>query len=91
MAQNFHVYNESQEEKLKAIVIVIDNYDAIREVSDTVESFIQKAARDGAERQMRCISCWNSIQRTARYICLNQRKRTVCIGKEMRRYIIWTT
>ena len=49
MAQNFHVYNESQEEKLKAIVIVIDNYDAIREVSDTVESFIQKAARDGAE------------------------------------------
>ena len=48
MAQNFHVYNESQKDKLKAIVIVIDNYDAIREVSDTVESFIQKAARDGA-------------------------------------------
>ncbi len=48
MAQNFHVYNESQKEKLKAVVIVIDNYDAIREVSDTVESFIQKAARDGA-------------------------------------------
>lgn len=43
MAQNFHVYNESQKDKLKAIVIVIDNYDAIREVSDTVESFIQKA------------------------------------------------
>lgn len=48
MAQNFHVYNESQEDKLKAVVIVIDNYDAIREVSDTVESFIQKTARDGA-------------------------------------------
>ncbi len=48
MAQNFHVYNESQEDNLKAIVVVIDNYDAIREVGDTVESFIQKVARDGA-------------------------------------------
>lgn len=47
MAQNIYVYNESQEEKLKSIVIVIDNYDAIREVGDTVEGFIQKVARDG--------------------------------------------
>lgn len=48
MAQNIYVYNESQEEKMKAIVIVIDNYDAIREMGDTIEGFIQKVARDGA-------------------------------------------
>lgn len=48
MAQNFHLYNQTQEDPLKAIVIAVDNYDAIAELGDQAVSFIQKVARDGA-------------------------------------------
>ena len=48
MAQNFHVYNQTQEDKLKCIVLILDNYDIVGEVSDELISFIQKASRDGA-------------------------------------------
>lgn len=48
MAQNITVYNEMTEEKLKVILIAIDNYDAIREVDEDMEYFIQKVSRDGA-------------------------------------------
>ncbi len=47
-APNMHVYNQTQKEKLKAVVLVIDNYDAVREFGDSIEGFIQKVARDGA-------------------------------------------
>jgi len=48
MAQNFNVYNQSQEEKLKAIVIAVDNYDIVGELGDEMVSFLQKVSRDGA-------------------------------------------
>ena len=48
MAQNIHVYNESQKEPLKVLVIVVDNYDVIGELGDAMTSFLQKTARDGA-------------------------------------------
>lgn len=48
MAQNFHVYNQSQKEKLKAIIIVLDNYDVVGELGDEAVTFFQKTARDGA-------------------------------------------
>lgn len=48
MAQNIHVYNESQKEPLKALVIVVDNYDVIGELGDAMTGFLQKIARDGA-------------------------------------------
>lgn len=48
MAQNIYVYNESQDELLKTIVLVIDNFDALKELGDGAEPFIQKVARDGA-------------------------------------------
>lgn len=48
MVQNFALYNETQEEKMKAIVIAVDNYDAVSELGDSVIAFIQKVARDGA-------------------------------------------
>lgn len=49
MAQNITVYNEMCEpdDRLKVIIIAIDNYDAIRDVDDEIETFIQKIARDG--------------------------------------------
>ncbi len=48
MAQNIHVYNESQKEPLKVLVIAVDNYDVIGELGDAMTSFLQKTARDGA-------------------------------------------
>ena len=48
MAQNFNVYNQSQEEKLRAIVIAVDNYDIVGELGDEMVSFLQKVSRDGA-------------------------------------------
>lgn len=48
MAQNFMIYNQSSEEKLKAIVIILDNYDVVGELGDAAVAFFQKAARDGA-------------------------------------------
>lgn len=48
MVQNFSVYNETQPEPLKAIVIVIDQYEVIKELGESIENFIQKVSRDGA-------------------------------------------
>lgn len=47
MVQNFDVYNQSSKEKLKAIVIVIDNYDIIKELGTETEEFFTKTGRDG--------------------------------------------
>ena len=35
MVQNFSVYNETQPEPLKAIVIVIDQYEVIKELGES--------------------------------------------------------
>lgn len=48
MVQNIYVYNESQENKLKVIVIFIDNFETIKELGDSLEVFVQKVSRDGA-------------------------------------------
>ena len=45
---NFNMYNEVSEEKLPALFIVIDNYDAIKEFGMDAEDFILKITRDGA-------------------------------------------
>lgn len=47
MAQNFAVYNEIAGEPLKAIVILLDNYDVIKEMGYEMESYFTKLSRDG--------------------------------------------
>ncbi len=47
MVQNIAVYNKISEEKLKAIVIVIDNYDVVKELGYEMEDFFTKVSRDG--------------------------------------------
>ncbi len=47
MAQNFTVYNETAEEPMKAIVVVIDNYDAVKEMGYEMEQYYKKLTRDG--------------------------------------------
>lgn len=48
MVQNFNVYNRTNEEHLKAIVIVVDNFDVVRELGLDAENFFTKISRDGA-------------------------------------------
>lgn len=48
MVQNFTVYNQTSEEHLKAVVIVVDNFDVVRELGTDAEDFFTKLSRDGA-------------------------------------------
>ena len=47
-AQNFTVYNQIAEEPLKAIVIIVDNMDILKEIGMDEEEEFTKIARDGA-------------------------------------------
>ena len=47
MVQNIDVYNKTAEEPLKVIVIVVDNYDVVKEVGTEFEDFLVKLSRDG--------------------------------------------
>lgn len=48
MVQNFTVYNQTNETRLKAVVIVVDNFDVVRELGPDVEEFFTRLSRDGA-------------------------------------------
>jgi len=48
MAQNYTVYNETADEPMKAIVIAIDNYDAVKEMGYEMEEYFTRITRDGA-------------------------------------------
>ncbi|MDD4508482.1 MAG: type VII secretion protein EssC, partial [Eubacteriaceae bacterium] len=45
--QNFQVYNQVAPEKLKAIVIAVDNFDVVKEFGFETEDFFSKLTRDG--------------------------------------------
>ena len=48
MVQNFEMYNQIHEKnKLKAIIIVIDNYDIVKEMEVDFEQFVMRLSRDG--------------------------------------------
>jgi len=46
-AVNFRMYNEVAESKLPAILVIIDNYDVIKELNTELEEFLVKLTRDG--------------------------------------------
>jgi len=47
MAPNFQAYNEMSEKKLRAIVVFVDNFDAVKEMSFEEEAYFTKLTRDG--------------------------------------------
>lgn len=47
LAQNFQVYNQSVEEPMRAIVVLADNFDAVKEMGFEEEEYFTKASRDG--------------------------------------------
>lgn len=75
-AANFSMYNELNEEKLPAIFIVIDNYDAIKELSAEAEDFILKMTRDGAGIGIFTIIT-ASRQNSVRFAVLNNFKNKI--------------
>lgn len=48
MAQNFDVYNQMADVPLKAITVVVDNFDVVKELGYDAEEFFTKMSRDGA-------------------------------------------
>lgn len=48
MVQNFEVYNGRGQDVMKAIVILLDNYDVVKELGQEKEDFFQKLSRDGS-------------------------------------------
>lgn len=47
MVQNFDIYNRTAKEGLRAIVLIVDNYDVVREISQELEDFLTRLSRDG--------------------------------------------
>ncbi len=47
LVQNIEVYNQTCDEPLKAIIILIDNYDVVKEISAELEDFLTRLSRDG--------------------------------------------
>lgn len=47
MVQNFDVYNQSTDNPLGAIVVVVDNYDIVKELGAETEDFFTRLGRDG--------------------------------------------
>lgn len=45
--QNFEVYNQVSKEPLKAIILVMDNFDVVKELGYEAEDFFTKLTRDG--------------------------------------------
>lgn len=46
-AMNFKMYNNGTDKKIPAIIIIIDNYDVVREIGMEFEMFLTKLTRDG--------------------------------------------
>lgn len=47
LAQNFQVYNQSVETPMRAIVVLVDNFDAVKEMGFEEEEYFTRASRDG--------------------------------------------
>lgn len=47
MVQNFEVYNQMAETPLKAVIVVVDNFDGVKELGLDFEEFFSKISRDG--------------------------------------------
>ena len=47
MVQNFEVFNQSAKKQMKAIVVIIDNYDIVKELGAEAEDFFTRLGRDG--------------------------------------------
>lgn len=75
MAQNFDIYNQSADKKLKAILILLDNYDVVKELGID-ENFFVQLARDGANLGI-YLAMTASRSSVVKYALMNQIKTKI--------------
>lgn len=75
--QNFEVYNQVSDQKMKAIVILIDNMDVVKEMNYDMDEFMQKVLRDGQGLGIFVISSVNRSN-AIRYSIINYFRCRVC-------------
>lgn len=73
MVQNFDVYNQTSEEPLKAIIVIVDNFDVVKEIGQELEEFFAKLSRDGTGLGIYMIIT-ATRQSGVRYVTLNNFK-----------------
>ena len=76
MVQNFEVYNQTSAEPLKAIVILIDNYDVVKELEQEMEDFFVRLSRDGVGLGIYMIVT-ATRQSGIKYVALNNYKNKI--------------
>ena len=76
LVQNYEMYITSQVRPLRAIVILIDNYDAIREMGYEMEEFFTKITRDGVSLGIYTICTANRLN-AIRAAALNNYKNKI--------------
>lgn len=76
MVQNFDIYNRTVKEGLRAIVIIVDNYDVVREIDQELDDFLTKLSRDGMGLGIYMIVT-ASRQGGIKYIALNNYKNKI--------------
>jgi S-DNA-T family DNA segregation ATPase FtsK/SpoIIIE len=77
-ALNFTMYNETSDQKLPAIMVVVDNFDVVREASPDLEDFLVKLTRDGTGVGVYTIIS-ASRSNAVRYAVLNNFKNKVAL------------
>ncbi|MCM1040674.1 MAG: type VII secretion protein EssC [Ruminococcus sp.] len=75
MVQNFDIYNQSADKKLKAILILLDNYDVVKELGID-ENFFVQLARDGANLGI-YLAMTASRSSVVKYALMNQIKTKI--------------
>ncbi|MCH5258790.1 MAG: type VII secretion protein EssC [Lachnospiraceae bacterium] len=76
MVQNFDVYNQIATEGLKAIVLIVDNYDVVREISQELDDFLAKLSRDGVGLGIYMVVT-ATRQNGIKYVALNNYKNKI--------------
>lgn len=75
MVQNFDIYNQSAGKKLKAILVILDNYDVVKELGID-ENFFVQLARDGANLGI-YLAITASRSSVVKYALMNQIKTKI--------------
>lgn len=75
MVQNFDIYNQSAKKKMKAILVLLDNYDVVKELG-IEENFFVQLARDGANLGI-YLAITASRSSVVKYALMNQIKTKI--------------
>ena len=77
-ALNYRMYNESTQNKIPAILLIIDNYDVIKEINPDLEVFIGRITRDGMAVGIYTVVT-GSRSAVMRYAVLNNFKNKIAL------------